>query len=69
MSTINDKTFAACQNLRKALAATKLCDVTFQHSTEHMVELVQEKMQMKIIPSQIMLLFLHLMQSCLNKAF
>lgn len=64
MSTINDKTFAACQNLRKALAATKLCDVTFQHSTEHMVELVQEKMQMKIIPSQIMLLFLHLMQSC-----
>lgn len=64
MSTINDKTFAACQNLRKALAATKLCDVTFQHSTEHMVELVQEKMQMKIIPSQIMLLLLHSMQSC-----
>lgn len=31
MSTINDKTFAACQNLRKALAATKHCDVTFQH--------------------------------------
>lgn len=43
MSTINDKTFAACQNLRKALAATKHCDVTFQHSTEHMVGLVQEK--------------------------
>lgn len=64
MSTINDKTFAACQNLRKALAATKHCDVTFQHSTEHMVELVQEKMQMKIIQSQIMLLFLHSMQSC-----
>lgn len=64
MSTINDKTFAACQNLRKALAATKHCDVTFQHIREHMVELVQEKMQMKIIPSQIMLLFLHSMQSC-----
>lgn len=50
--------------MSKALAATKHCDVTFQHSTEHMVELVQEKMQMKIIPSQIMLLFLHSMQSC-----
>lgn len=48
----------------KALAATKHCDVTFQHIAEHMVELVQEKMQMKIIPSQIMLLFLHSMQSC-----
>lgn len=56
-------------HVRIYVKQTKLCDVTFQHSTEHMVELVQEKMQMKIIPSQIMLLFLHSMQSCLNKAF
>lgn len=31
MSTISDKKFAECQNLRKALAATKHYDVTFKH--------------------------------------
>lgn len=31
MSTIRDKKFAECQNLRKALAATKHYDVTFKH--------------------------------------
>lgn len=43
MSTISDKKFAECQNLRKALAATKHYDVTFKH----MVGLVPKKCKSK----------------------